>query len=115
VAHAETEDHPPFGGIRDQLCRFGAGVGVAHVDAGDPSADFDLPGGLAHQLRRGQGVVVDFGGKDSVEAGLFSLARDRPDLGCAPPRAGNKPEAQPLCHLRSLLFCCGLYYPDLRG
>jgi hypothetical protein len=89
VAYAETEDHPSPGGIGDQAGRFGAGVGVAHVDARDPRADFDLPGGRAHQLRRGEGIVVHFGGKDRVEPGFFGLACDGHDLGSAPPGAGN--------------------------
>lgn len=85
VAHAETEDHPASSGIGDQARRLGAGVGVAHVDAGDPGAHFHLPGCLGHQLRGCKDVAVHFGGEDRVEAGLFSLPRDRSYLSCTPP------------------------------
>src|SRR5208282_351460 len=96
VAHAETEDHPPAGGIRGQLRRFGAGVGVAHVDAGDPGADLDLPGGRAHQLCCGEGIVVHFGSKDRVEPGVLGFACYGRDLGSTPPDPRNEPDAQSL-------------------
>jgi len=38
-----------------------------------------LPGGLAHQLRCGERVSVDFGGKDCVEPGVFGFP-GRPPL-----------------------------------
>ena len=67
-------------------------------DACDPRADFDLPSGLAHQLRRCKAVVVHFGGKDRVEPGLFGGARDCPDLGGAPPDTRDDPQPQSIRH-----------------
>jgi hypothetical protein len=116
VAHAETEDHPTFGGIGDQARRPGAGVGVAHVDARDPGANLDPPGGLAHQLRRREGIVVDLGGKDRVETCIFRLDCDCLDFGSAPRRAGNDPETQPLRHPRSpFVYLLRGHYPGRRS
>jgi hypothetical protein len=50
--------------------------------------------------------------KIASKPALFGLARHRTDLGCTPPRAGNDPETQPLCHLRLPLFCRALHYAD---
>lgn len=79
------------------------------VDAGDPGADLDLPSCFGHQQRRGEGIAVDFRGEDRVEPGVFSLARNGPDLGGTPPDAGNDPDAQPLSHLSPHV----LEYPTL--
>jgi hypothetical protein len=51
-------------------------------------------GALAHQLRRGEAVVVHLGRDDCFEPGVFGFTRDRSDVDCPPPDTRNDPQAQ---------------------
>jgi hypothetical protein len=45
--------------------------------------------GAAHQLRRGQRIVVHLGGEDGVEPRRLGLPGDVPDVAGPPPGAGD--------------------------
>src|SRR5215831_2630328 len=79
---------------------------MAQVDVGDPAADLNRLGGLAHQLGGGQHVIVDFGAEDRVEAGGLGLLGHRTNLRRPPAGAWNDPQSQALYHRFSP--CCGL-------
>src|SRR5215468_118209 len=77
---------------------------MAQIDVGDPAADLNRLGGLAHQLGGGQHVIVDFGAEDRVEAGGLGLLGHRTNLRRPPAGAWNDPQSQALYHRSSP--CC---------
>src|SRR5215468_4464396 len=74
---------------------------MAQIDVGDPAADLNRLGGLAHQLGGGQHVIVDFGAEDRVEAGGLGLLGHRTNLRRPPAGAWNDPQSQALYHRSS--------------
>src|SRR5438445_646925 len=73
-------------------------VGGSQIDMGDPGADLEPTGGEAHQQCGRHRVVVDFGAKSRLEAGILRGSRDVLYLGGTPPRSRDQAEPQPFRH-----------------
>src|SRR5438094_5749207 len=94
MADAESEDETSVGRVRDERCALSAGVGMAHVDVGDPGANLNAPGCRAHELSGRHDIVVDLGREDRIEACLLGFAGDRLDFVCTPADTGNDGESK---------------------
>src|SRR5437870_46314 len=108
MADAESEDETSVGRVRDERCALSAGVGMTHVDVGDPGANLNAPGCRAHELSGRHDIVVDLGREDRIEACLLGFAGDRLDFASAPADTGNDGESESFGHgslLSRLLEC----------
>ena len=98
MADAESEDETSVRRVRDERRALRAGVGMAHVDVGDPGADLDAPGCRAHELRGRHDIVVHLGREDRIEPCLLGFAGDRLDFAGAPADTGNDGESKSFGH-----------------
>src|SRR5712692_8401545 len=104
MAHAEAEHEPSVRRVGDERRALRAGVGMAHVDVGDPGADLDAAGGRAHELRCRHDVVVHLGGEDGIEPRLLRFSRDGLNFVRAPADTGNDGESESFSHGSLLLL-----------
>src|SRR5262249_54123107 len=98
MADTQAEDQPTAGDLGGQCRSLRTEIGGAQIDMGDPGADLEPMGGQAHQQYGRHRVVVDFGAKRRLEAGILRGPRDVLYLAGAPPRSRDEAEPQPFRH-----------------